>query len=792
MGEQRKGDPLVTGRPRILVLFGNVPLLGQELGNIDVLHTLKSEGCEVLFLIRREWTKDTIQAELSKRGLRWETVPYVEAIRLGKSIRVWMNNVIGIIGGSVGLLYWRFRFKPTHIHVANPESFLNFLPALLLLRTPIIYRAGDAPTLHHWLWRWVYKFVVRRTTLFASISDYVDGELIKIGVSPDKIVRVSTISPGLLVRATAHDAQVPGRCDTAFTFVYVGQITQQKGVDLLVDAAITYCRQNRDCRFLLAGDYSWNNPLAEDLLRRVALAGYSDRIRLLGYVNAIDTLLETADVHVCPSVGSEALGNVVMEAKTHGKPSIIFPTGGLAELVTDGVDGHVCKELTSAALVEAFASYLADPDLSRRQGTAAGESVARIQGEVSFVDQWNAVYGNRGPHEVAVPAVSDPSLPRIIVLFGNIPLLGQERSNIDALEYLRDSGCEVLFLIRGDRTKDTIQAELNRRRLTWLAVPHYYAARRGYGLKVWLPNVAGIVGGSWQLIRQVRRFKPTHIHAANPEHILNFLPGLMWVKTPLIYRAGDAPTVHHWVWRLVTRFSVRRAERFASISGYVDGELIKLGVRPEQILRVSTQAASLLDRGPSTSGEVVPSRQDELLTFVYVGQITAQKGVDRLIEAAIAYCQQSSGCRFLLAGNYNWGNAMADELLHRIKQRGLSDRIVFLGYVNAVGALLSISDVHICPSVGSEALGNVVVEAKLQGKPSIIFPTGGLVELVTHGVDGYVSPDLTSAALQEAFSVYDRNPGLALAQGLAARESLARLQGNLSYGEQWNAVYGIQ
>ena len=83
----------------------------------------------------------------------------------------------------------------------------------------------------------------------------------------------------------------------------------------------------------------------------------------------------------------------------------------------------------------------------------------------------------------AAPAIPDsPPRPRIIVLFGNIPLLGQERGNINALASLRDSGCEVLFLIRRDRTKDTIQAELNRRGLAWIAVPHYYAMRRGQGL----------------------------------------------------------------------------------------------------------------------------------------------------------------------------------------------------------------------------------------------------------------------------------------------------------------------
>ncbi len=46
----------MSSAPRILVLFGNVPLHGQERGNIEALDALRRTGCEVLFLIREEWT----------------------------------------------------------------------------------------------------------------------------------------------------------------------------------------------------------------------------------------------------------------------------------------------------------------------------------------------------------------------------------------------------------------------------------------------------------------------------------------------------------------------------------------------------------------------------------------------------------------------------------------------------------------------------------------------------------------------------------------------------------------
>lgn len=374
---------------RIIVLFGNTPLLGQELGNIDVLDSLKQSGCEVLFLIRRGWTEDTIQPELNKRGLHWETVPYLEAIRRGKSPLVWWNNVKGIVGGSLRLLYWRFKFKATHIHAANPQAILNFLPALLLLRTPIIYRMGDQVVDHHWLWRMVWVFTRLRVSRFVTLNNYIAGLLVGSGVPASKIVKLSNISP---LRSSPQPTEqrtylANGLC----TFVYFGQIVEHKGVGLLVEAAISRCQESGGCRFLLAGDYSWNNKFADDLIARVAQLGLSSRIVFLGYVSDIAGLLSESDVHVCPSTWEEAFGNVVIEAKQQAVLSVIFASGGLTELVRHGEDGWICPGKTVDNLCDAFSFYEGNPSAIPEQGSAARQSLPAL-GEGKFASDWLGLY----------------------------------------------------------------------------------------------------------------------------------------------------------------------------------------------------------------------------------------------------------------------------------------------------------------------------------------------------------------------------------------------------------------
>ena len=82
-----------------------------------------------------------------------------------------------------------------------------------------------------------------------------------------------------------------------------------------------------------------------------------------------------------------------------------------------------------------------------------------------------------------------------------------------------------------------------------------------------------------------------------------------------------------------------------------------------------------------------------------------------------------------------------------------------------------------------------MIEAKQTAKPSIIFPSGGLPELVTHGIDGYVCHDRSAAALERAFAFYESSPAIARAQGTAANLSLGRLAGTATFAEQWTAVF---
>lgn len=86
--------------------------------------------------------------------------------------------------------------------------------------------------------------------------------------------------------------------------------------------------------------------------------------------------MRRAWVFVLPSVSmptgqAESFGMVFLEAQASGCPVVAFRTGGVPEVVRDGVTGFLAPERNVDALTRALRNLLEQPDLRHRMGEAA-------------------------------------------------------------------------------------------------------------------------------------------------------------------------------------------------------------------------------------------------------------------------------------------------------------------------------------------------------------------------------------------------------------------------------------
>src|SRR5262249_14236853 len=136
-------------RTRILVLFGSAVIFGAERGNLEALMALKEQGAEILCLIRDEVWSTAVPAELDARGIAWHKVPYVEQWRRSRAHVVLFRGPWAWIVANWRLLKADREFKPTHIYTYGQLFAVNFLAGLMMVGTPLVFRAGDEPTFHN-------------------------------------------------------------------------------------------------------------------------------------------------------------------------------------------------------------------------------------------------------------------------------------------------------------------------------------------------------------------------------------------------------------------------------------------------------------------------------------------------------------------------------------------------------------------------------------------------------------------------------------------------------------------
>jgi glycosyltransferase involved in cell wall biosynthesis len=136
----------------------------------------------------------------------------------------------------------------------------------------------------------------------------------------------------------------------------LGRLHEEKGFDLLLDAAAKLRDAGRAFRLSIAGE----GPAAADLKARSERLGLADRVDFPGWVAPPDRLLAKLDLFVCSS-RTESFGLVVVEAMAAGAPVIATDIEGPRDILSHGLYGRLVAPQSPDALARAMAAALDDP-----------------------------------------------------------------------------------------------------------------------------------------------------------------------------------------------------------------------------------------------------------------------------------------------------------------------------------------------------------------------------------------------------------------------------------------------
>jgi len=158
--------------------------------------------------------------------------------------------------------------------------------------------------------------------------------------------------------------------------------------------------------------------------------------------------------------------------------------------------------------------------------------------------------------------------------------------------------------------------------------------------------------------------------------------------------------------------------------------------------------------------------------FLYVGRITARKGIKTLLEAcALLKNQGYSDYSLLIIGTGD----QREELEAFIKERNFGDQVMWGGWVEYgnLGAYFQQADIFVFPTF-EDVWGMVVSEAMVFGKPVLCSNGANSCELIAEGENGYIFDPKSPQELAKAMQRLLDNPDLIQSMGERSRQLIAQ------------------
>jgi len=169
----------------------------------------------------------------------------------------------------------------------------------------------------------------------------------------------------------------------------VGRHCAQKRFDLLIKACGRSFEKNPSWRLVIIGD----GPLTSSLQTEIESAALTDRVMLVPPTNDLQQWFSRATLYCQPSQW-EGFPNAQAEAMAAGVIPLGFTgTSGVADLITDGVNGYLCERESSAGnLSRCLAKAMTDTARHARLSQAARE-ICRLYSSTSWEKCWAHVLG---------------------------------------------------------------------------------------------------------------------------------------------------------------------------------------------------------------------------------------------------------------------------------------------------------------------------------------------------------------------------------------------------------------
>jgi glycosyltransferase involved in cell wall biosynthesis len=247
---------------------------------------------------------------------------------------------------------------------------------------------------HRFAYRLMNPLVDRVTAVCEEVRTYC---IQKDRVPPEKVVTLyNGVELEKIVAANSTESirDEFGLGGASHIVTTVANVRRVKGIDIFIQAARIVRQEFPKVLFLIVGFPEEQDHYAElqELVKSLEL---SENVRFLGSTTKVFSLLKMTNVF-CLLSRSEGFSNALLEAMAAGVPSVATLVGGNAEAVVNNQNGFLIAPEDVAAAAARISQLLREPEMARRIGEAAHQTVAaRFTNEVmmnKLMEIYDALY----------------------------------------------------------------------------------------------------------------------------------------------------------------------------------------------------------------------------------------------------------------------------------------------------------------------------------------------------------------------------------------------------------------
>jgi len=286
----------------------------------------------------------------------------------------------------------------------------------------------------------------------------------------------------------------------------------------------------------------------------------------------------------------------------------------------------------------------------------------------------------------------------------------------------------------------------------------------------------------WRLVRVFRRERPDMVHSMTPKAGLLCMLAAWITRVPVrvhMFTGLVFPTatgVKRRILMATDRLTCACATHVLPEGEGVKRDLLDNGItrKPIKVLGYGNCRGIDLDRFdptlPEIQAEAAKLRKPEVFTFIAIGRLVGDKGINELVAAFSRLNRELPATRLILVGPQEKElDPLSPATLSEIES---NPAIEAVGNQADVRPWLIAADCHVLASY-REGFPNVVIEAGAMGLPQIVTDINGCNEAIIEGRNGTIIPKQDTDALYDAMRRFVADRAATRTMAAAARDLTA-------------------